>query len=186
MVVLLGAILVVPVRATLLVGWEERIPLFEVRIWGMSLRRRRPPALLRRLVNRLLDRFLRAFPSRSSEKRREGAPAPVRRADPVRLAWWALVALGRFLSHFTRRLEIRLGGMDPALLGGSTGFLGGIAAALGIERFSWIPEFQPGPLRFRLRWTVSISVLGILLWVGRSASLFPRKSGGTGLLPSAP
>ena len=176
----------VPVRATLQVGWEERTPLFEIRIWGISLKRRRPPALLRRLVNGLLDRFLKAFPSRSPETPRKDAPTPSRHANPFRLVLWVLAALGRFLSQFTRRLDIRLGGIDPALLGGLTGFLGGIAAALGAERFSWIPEFQPGPVRFRLRWTVSISVLGILLWVGRSASLFPRKTGGTGLLPSAP
>ena len=176
----------VPVRATLQVGWEERIPLFEVRIWGVSLKRRRPPALLRRIVNRLLDRFLMAFPARSSEKPRADAPTPVRRTDPLRLAWWAIAALGRFLSQFTRRLDLRLGGIDPALLGGLTGFLGGIGAALGAERFSWIPDFQPGPLRFQLRWTLSISILGILLWLGRSASLVPRKTGGTGLLPSAP
>jgi len=137
-------------------------------------------------VNRLLDRFLRAFPSRSPEKPRKDAPATGRRADPFQLAWWALAAMGRFLSQFTRRLDIRLGGIDPALLGGLTGFLGGVGAALGAERFSWIPEFQPGPLRFRIRWTVSISLVGILLWVGRSASLFPRKKDPTGLLPSAP
>jgi hypothetical protein len=111
--------------------------------------------------------------------------AGAKRGNPTRLVWWALKAAGRFLSRFTRRLEFRLGGVDPALLGFLTGFLGGMAAAFGL-RLRWIPEFQPGPFRFRLRWTVSISLLGILLWAGRSASHFPRKTAPPGLLPSAP
>jgi len=178
---------VVPVRATLLVGWEARVPLFEVRIWGMSLKRRRPPAFLRRLANKLLDAVVRAIPPPSPENPRTDAPTKVRRTGPLLgFAWWTLSALGRFLSQFTRGLDIRLGGVDPALLGGLTGLLGGVAAALGAQRYTWIPDFQPGPFRFRVRWTVSASLAGILIWVGRSASLFPRKRASAGLLPSAP
>jgi len=118
---------------------------------------------------------------------RAGAkPVPAsRRRKPMRLIWWLLKSVARFLSRFTRRLEFRLGGVDPALLGLLTGLLGGFAAAVGL-RLRWIPLFQPGPFRFRLRWTVSISLFGILVWLGRSASFFPRKADRPGLLPSAP
>ena len=180
-----AAILLVPLRATLQVGWDEGIPLFEIRVWGLTLRRRKLPSWIRRAANWVLDRILRRLPGPKAPAPKAERATSSKRGNPTRLVWWALKVVGRFLSQFTRRLEFRLGGVDPALLGVLTGFLGGIAAASGL-RLLWIPEFQPGPFRFRLRWTVSISLLGILLLVGRSASHFPRKTTRRGLLPSAP
>jgi hypothetical protein len=169
---------------TFQVGWDEQIPLFEVRVWGFSLRRRQLPGWIRRRANKVLDKAIRSLPSPSGEPVRD-KPAPTpRRGNLMRLAFWILRVLGRFLSQFTRVLEFRLGGVDPALLGVLTGILGGASAALGF-RLRWIPLFQPGPFRFRLKWTISISLLGILLLAGRAASMFPRKSGRSGLLPSA-
>jgi hypothetical protein len=179
------AILLVPLRATLQVGWDEGIPLFEIRVWGLTLRRRKLPSWVRRWANKAMDRILRALPSPMAGVPKPTPAASSGRKDPMRLVWWGLAVVGRFLSQFTRRLEFRLGGVDPALLGLLTGILGGIAAAAGL-RLRWIPQFQPGPFRFRLRWTISISLFGIFLWLGRSASLFPRKTGRPGLLPSAP
>jgi len=150
----------------------------------LTIRRRKLPTWIRRLANRLVDKVLRALPIPSAQPAKPKPEPARRRPVPSRLFLWALKAVGRFLSQFTRRLEFRLGGVDPALLGILTGLLGGIAAAVGL-RLLWIPQFQPGPFRFRLRWTISISMFGILLWLGRSASLFPRKNDRAGLLPSA-
>ena len=161
------------------------MPLFEIRVWGIAVRRRKLPSWIRRRAGKVLDKAMRSLPGPSADAADAKRPSPTRRSDPMRLVRWGLATAGRFLSHFTRRLEFRLGGIDPALLGFLTGFLGGVAASVGL-RLLWIPEFQPGPFRFRLRWTISISLLGIFLWLGRSATAFPKKKARRGLLPSAP
>ena len=153
-------------------------------MWGISLRRRRLPNWIRRRANKALEKALESFPSPIDQPAKKKPVAKPRRGSPVRLVWWALTMLGRFLSKFTRVLEFRLGGVDPALLGILTGILGGAAMATGL-RLRWIPMFQPGPFRFRLRWTISVSLLGIFIGVGKAASMFPRKPGRSGLLPSA-
>lgn len=184
LVLFAGAILFVPLHATLQVGWDEGVPLFEIRLWGLVLRRRKLPSWIRRAGNKVADRILRTLPGPAEKSTKRKSVPVFGRRDPMRFVWWAFMAIGRFLSRFTRRLEFRLGGVDPALLGLLTGILGGAAAAMGL-RLRWIPQFQPGPFRFRLRWTVSISLFGFFLWLGRSASIFPRKTGRPGLLPSA-
>jgi hypothetical protein len=101
----------------------------------------------------------------------------------------AFRAGGRFLGRFTRRLEVDLGGIDPALLGILTGTFGGLAASFGIRRFRWRPDFAASSFRFRLEWRLSISLFGILRWGLASApsltAAFKRRRR-PGLLPSAP
>ena len=98
-------------------------------------------------------------------------------------------AVLRFFSGFTRRLEVTLGGIDPAVLGILTGTVGGIAAAAGLRRFRWTPDFTAESFRFRLHWRLSISLFGFLIWVGRGGqeivSAFRRRKD-AGLLNSVP
>lgn len=189
--VALGLLLVfLPLRFTLVVGWDRMLPLFDVRIWRFSLRTSRPPRWLRRLGERVLDLLVgkvarpktapvKPVPTAMPSGRKLHLPAFLR----------ALLEAGlRFLARFTRRLDFQLGGIDPAILGMLTGFCGGLAAAYGIRKFRWEPDFGSVAFRFRLEWTLSISLFGLLLWAGRSVPAIAgsfRRNRIKGLLPSA-
>ena len=187
----LGAILLfLPLRFTLVIGWDRRFPLFDVRIWRFSLRTSRPPHWLRRVGERLLD-FVVGKISRPKTPPLKPVPAKRslgRKIHPPTFVRAVLEAGLRFLARFTRRLEIQLGGIDPASLGMLTGFCGGLATAFGVRKFRWVPDFGSASFRFRLEWTLSISLFGLLLWAGRSVPAIAgsfRRNRTKGLLPSA-
>ena len=167
-------------RMSILVGWSER-PRFELRVWGIALRRRRLPSWVGRLGMRGVDKLFERFGRKpkavdpSEKPAKKGVPLDWRRILG-RFGWWGARTLLSFLSRITRRLDIQVGGVDPSVLGIRTGAVAGPGAALGFERLRWVPRFEPGPFRFLFRWTVSISLFGAILWLGRTMSAFPRRS----------
>lgn len=177
---MLLAALFVPLRVSVLVGWSER-PRFELHVWGIALRRRRLPSWVGRLGMRGVDKLFERLGRKpkgvdsSGKPANKGVPLNWRRILG-RFGWWGARTLLGFLSRITRRLDIQLGGIDPSVLGILTGTVAGAGAALGFERLRWLPRFEPGPFRFLFRWTISISLFGGILWLGRAMASFPRRS----------
>lgn len=154
---------------------EESTPPFwlEARVWGLRVLRfpgRRSPraSVLGRWLLRWVDRILTR-----SEEPTPSAPAPTapRRRSPrwsFGFARWAAGRLASLGALLTRRLRIRCGGIDPALLGSLSGVAGIVGGALDLRRFNWIPDFAPSGPRLDVRWDLSISVWKLVRWTGET------------------
>lgn len=144
---------------------------FRFSVFGFALltfpdrKSRRARWLARKLaagIERLLD---------FSAPPREAKPEPAksdRKRPGLDFAVWALRRGYALVSGVTRRMELRCGGVDPALLGTLTGVVAVLRGATGVRKLVWVPDFAPGPARVALDWRLSASVWRLVQWVGDS------------------
>lgn len=185
LVVCAGAILLfVPVSLRLAVGWDERSTppwRLSLRLWGIELlpgrrSRSRGPASApeggakaKRTLPPWLRRLLR-WAWRKFRAPRRRRPGPRRRGG---LAKSILGMLVRFLKAAfvmpTRRIQLDLGGVDPAMLASLWGLFLAVEPLLprpGTLRFR--PDWACFRLRASLTWHLRSSLAGFLLGLMRS------------------
>lgn len=105
------------------------------------------------------------------ERPKDVSPTPSKRTSSK---WgfgflrWAALRLTNLIARLTRRLQVRCGGIDPALLGALTGGAAILHGILGTRRFAWIPDFAPGGPWIGVRWDLSISIWKLVRWTGET------------------
>lgn len=172
---LLGAALFIPVwiRVRLILD-EGRLDL-RLMPWGLSLGGGKLMSWLGRGVERLLDRFL--TPKTRPDAAEPSKKPPKKRSRP--LPWKFIVWMGGralvLIGFLTRRLTMRVAGLDPALMGFCQGTLTGILMAWGVRRVRWESDFRPASPYAELTWDVGSSVAGLFFWVGKSVMNMPSR-----------
>lgn len=144
----------------------------ELRVWGLRVlrfpgRRRAGSSALGRWLVRGLDKMLSRPEDRSSP-----ASAPTSRRSSSRWGFgflrWATLRVAALGLRLTRRLQVRCGGIDPALLGTLTGVVAIVRGMVGARRFHWIADFAPSGPHMEVRWDLSISIWKLVRWTGET------------------
>jgi len=93
-----------------------------------------------------------------------------RKSSPWRFGFirWAVLRVAALGAQLTRHLQVRCGGIDPALLGTLTGVAAIFRGIIGTRRFDWIPDFAPSGPRVEVRWDLSISIWKLVRWTGET------------------
>lgn len=155
-----------------------------MRLWGLRILQipgRRPRRTTTRLGKWLFDKLdgvlARQETNRDSAKDASSEKPPKARRSRPGLFRWVARSLVDLLGRLTRRLRVRCGGVDPALLGALSGVVAILRGALGTRRLEWIPDFAPTALRVEIRWDLSLSVWKLFRWGGESFLDRNRRSG---------
>lgn len=154
----------------------------ELRVWGIRVLRlpgRVSPrsSVVGRWIFRRIDQVLNHVDGPPSKPAEDTAPTPKKRSMDFKFLRWAAGRTAILLSTVTRRLQVRCGGIDPALLGTLSGIAAIAQGALGAKKFVWVPDFAPTTGFVEVKWEVSISILKLVRWTGESFAGRNRRPG---------